>query len=338
MPAGSATVANAAAVWTDLVKLSPMVWMQGAQTAVAQTQQVVDLYLSDSLDQFFRDYSYIADSGFGKVTPEGSDYTTRTINQGDTLSASVVKRADAATITEDLIDGLKYREIQKKLTNLGASLFRTRARDATHVGFTFGFSTSYTDAEGNTVTLGPSRNGEALYADTHTMGDGSTFDNLQATPSPLGESTLRSLLDLTVDFLDENGLPVTTWGVSSDLILWTSTDATMVQAAQRLTTQDWNYGSAQRDINTYKGMFRHQPLVYTATTATGARDTTKDKYYGILDMQYMKDGAIFANHTLPTPDGPFQDIYNGGMLWRSKTRYDIGFIYAHVGAASNSTT
>ncbi len=338
MPAGTATGFNSAAVWTDLVKLSPMVWMQGAQTALSQVQPVMDLYDIDQLDQFNRDYSYVADSGFAKVVNEGADYSTRTINQGDTLSLTAVKRGDAATITEDLVDGNKYREIGKKLTNLGGSLFRTRARDATHVGWTFSMSTSFTDSEGNTVTIGPSKNGEALYADTHTMADGSTFDNLQGTPSPLGESTLRTLQDLTVDFLDENGIPVSTWGTSGDLVLWTSFDVSMDHAAYRLCTQDWNYQSANRDISTFKGVFRHVKLAYLATTATGARDSTKEKFYGILDMALMKDGAIFGDHTMPTPDGPFTDIYNGGMLWRSKSRYDIGFIYAHVGAASNSTT
>jgi len=338
MPAGLQTAFNSAAVWNDLVKLSPMVWMQGAQTALSQVQPVMDLYEIDTLDQFNRDYSYIADSGFGKVIAEGADYSTRTINQGDTLSLTVIKRGDAATITEDLVDGNKYREIGKKLTNLGASLFRTRARDATHVGFTYSPSTSYTDAEGNTVTNAVAKGSEALYADTHTMGDGSTFDNLQGTPSPLGESTLRTLQDLTVDFLDENGIPVSTWGTSGDLVLWTSFDVSMDHAAYRLTEQDWNYNSSNRDISTFKGVFRHVKLAYLATTATGARDTTKEKFYGILDMALMKDGAIFGDHTLPTPDGPFTDMYNGGMLWRSKSRYDIGFIYAHVGAASNSTT
>jgi len=338
MPAGSQTGFNSAAVWNDLVKLSPMVWMQGAQSALSAVQPVMDLYETDQLDQFNRDYSYIADSGFGKVIAEGADYSTRVINQGDTLSLTAVKRGDAATITEDLVDGNKYREIGKKLTNLGAALFRKRALDATQVGFTFSFSTSYTDAEGNTVTIGPSKNGEALYADVHTMGDGSTFDNLQNTPSPLGESTLRTMQALTVDFLDENGLPVTLWGTSGDLVLWTGSDTSMDHAAYRLCTQDWNYQSQNRDISTFKGVFRHVKLAYLPTMATGARDATKTKYYGILDMALMKDGALFANHTSPTPDGPFTDIYNGGMLWRSKTRYDIGFIYAHVGAASNSAT
>jgi len=338
MPAGTQTGFNSAAVWSDLIKLSPMVWMQGAQSVLAQVQPVMDLYEMDQLDQFNRDYSYVADSGFGKVIPEGSDYSTRVINQGDTLSLNAVKRGDAATITEDLVDGNKYREIGKKLTNLGGSLFRKRALDATHVGFTFAFSTSYTDAEGNTVTNAVAKGSEAIYADTHTMGDGSTFDNLQGTPSPLGESTLRTMQALTIDFLDENGLPVTAWGTSGDLVLWTGFDTSMDHAAYRLTTQDWNYQSSNRDISTFKGVFRHVKLAYMATTATGNRDSTKSKYYGILDMGLMKDGAIFANHTMPTPDGPFTDIYNGGMLWRSKTRYDIGYIYAHVGAASNSAT
>lgn len=338
MSAGSPTAFNSTIGWNDIVKLAPVVWMQGAQAEQAVTQQVMDLYFVDQLDQFNRDYSYIANSGFGKVIPEGADYQVRTINQGDLLSLTAIKRGDAATITEDLIDGNKYREIEGKMTDLGRSLFRTRGRDATHVGFSFAFSSSYTDAEGNTISNGIAKGSEAIYADTHTMADGSIFDNLQATPSPLSEPTLRTIQDLTVDLLDENGLPINSWGLSGDLVLWTSTDTPVCHAAQRLTEQEWNYQTSNRDMSVFKGVYRHQKLVYLATTASGARDTTKEKFYGILDMRYMKDGAIFANHTLPMPEGPFTDMYNGGMLWRSKTRYDIGYLYAHIGAASNSTT
>ena len=47
MPAGGPTTANNTGIWSDLSKLSPMVWMQGAQAAVAATQQVMDLVDQD---------------------------------------------------------------------------------------------------------------------------------------------------------------------------------------------------------------------------------------------------------------------------------------------------
>lgn len=335
MSAGSATAFNTTAIWSDLVKLSPMVWVEGAKVGMDELRPIMDLYNNDDLDQFNRDYGNIADSGFGHVIAEGADYQTRTNNQGDTLSLTVVKRGDSYTITEDLIDGNKYRDIQFGLRSLGESLFRTAARDGTHVGYTFGFSSSYTDADGNTITNAVAKGSEAIFADTHTMGDGSTFDNNLAD-TPIGESTLRSLQDLTTTFVDENGIK-TSWknGVK---YLNHSDDVGMCHAVLRLTSQDWNYNNTNRDINPFKGVYQDMLLHYLNTTATGAIDSTKDKYYFIVNQNLLQRSAIFAWHTRPTPRGPFEDTYNGGMLWRSKSRQDIGFVFAQIGAGCPATT
>lgn len=336
MPAGALTVVNTAAVWTDLVKLSPMVWLEGARVALEMVRPVLDLYDTDQMDQFNRDYGAIASSGFGKHLTEGQDYRVRTNNQEDTLSLTVVKRGDAFTITEDLIDGNKYREIRIGMEDLGGSLFRTRARDSTHVGFSFGFSSSFTDAEGYTVTNAIAKGSEPIFDDTHTMAESSTADN-ELADTALGESSLRSLQDLTTSFVDENGLRIP-WGRMGTRYLVHTDDVPNEHQARKLTEQDWNLASSSRDENMFKGAYQRVPLFYLNTTATGAIDSTKDKYYFILDSEYMKRKAVLGLHTAPTPRGPFEDNWNGGMLWRSKTRYDIGFQAYYVGAGSPATT
>ena len=337
MAAGAVTGANTTIVLSDLTKLSPMVWLDGARVASEQYQNVMDLVDTDNLDQFNRDYGSIAAGGFGEVTSEGADYQVQTHNQGDTLSLAVVKRTSAYSITEDLTDGNKYREALGNMRNLGERLFRTRARDVVHHIFTFGFSTTYTDSSGATVTNGVANaSTEAIFADTHTMADTSTYDNLLADTA-IGEANLRSLVDLTTGFLDEDGYRVP-WGAGSEKLLLTSEDVPMMHAGARLTTQEWNYSSQNRDINVFRGQYMHTPLFFLNTLATGAIDTTKDKYYIVVDRSLMKRLAIFADHTKPTLSGPFEDNWNGGMLWRAKTRYDKGVQAAHIGAGCAATT
>ncbi len=341
MAAGLPTFANTTQIWNDLVKLSPMVWVEGARVAVEEIQPVMDLYDVDPLDEFNRDYGSIASSGFGHVIDEGADYITRFNNQGKTLSLSVIKRGDMFTITEDLVDGNKYREIRIGMEDLGGSLYRTRARDATQVGFTFSGSSSYTDMDGRTVNNGVAKGSEAIFSSSHATADGSTFSNLQSD-STIGETNLRNLEDLTISFLDENGIPVT-WGLGGKVLI-TSVDTGMQHAGLRLSTQEWNYNSGQRDINPFSdarafgGAYTHLQLWYHSTTATGARDSTKDKYYYIVDRKISKRCMIFGDHTNPSPMGPFRDIYNAGQLWQSKTRYDIGNLYAHHAAQCPATT
>ena len=103
--------------------------------------------------------------------------------------------------------------------------------------------------------------------------------------------------------------------------------------------QQFQQDAAERNINVYMGMYRTVPLFYAATLASGRTDTTnKGKYWAAYSSELMKDAAIYALHTAPTPAGPFEDPYNGGMLWRSKARYDLGIGFAQVGFGSNSTT
>jgi len=337
MPAGSQTVSNSASVWTDLTKLSPMVWLNAARVTAEEVQPVMDIWDVDPLNQFNRDYSTVARGGFGKVIQEGQDYVVKVHNQGDTLGLTAVKRGDAYTITEDLLDGNKYREIEIGMRDLGSTLFKTRARDATHHLFTFGFSTSYTDAEGNTVTNGiANASTEAIFADTHTMADGSTYDNNLADAA-LGETNLRNLHDLTTAFIDEDGYRVP-WGGMTEKILVTSNDVPINHTADRMTTQPWEIDSTDRNKNIFAGQFRHLPLFFLNTTATPAIDSTKDKYYYILDQGIMKDLAVFGDHQKPTLTGPFEDMFNGGMLWRAKTRFDKGVQAAHVGAGCPATS
>lgn len=341
MAAGLQTFANTTQIWNNLVKLSPMVWVEGARVAIEEIQPVMDLYDVDPLDEFNRDYGSIAQSGFGHTIAEGADYIADFNNEGKTLSLSVVKRGAMFTITEDLVDGNKYREIRLGMEDLGAKLYRTRALDATHVQFTFGSSTSYTDFDGLTITNALAKGSEAVYATTHTVASGATFSN-QLTDTTIGETGLRNLEDLTISFLDENGIPVT-WGLGGKVLV-TTVDTGNQHAALRLTTQQWNYNSTNRDINPFSdsrsfgGAYTHLPLWYLSTLANGQPDSTKSKYYYIVDRAISKRCMIFGDHTNPSPMGPFRDIYNAGQLWQSKTRYDIGTLYSQHAAQCPATT
>lgn len=327
---------NTTISWADLVKLSPMMWFNGASAEMDEIQGGSDLFALENMDQFNKDFSVIARSGFSHKVPQGGDYPDYLQNQGDTLSLSVLKRGNAFTITEDLLDGNKYRDIRLGMEDLGASLFRGIGLDQAHFLLTFAFSSTYTDRDGQTVSNGIAKGSEALFADTHTMEDGSTFDNLLGA-LPLNEPNLRGGEDLSVDFKDENGFPVSFKG---DLLVYTR-DHTNRHMSTRLFSpmQQFQQDAAERNINVYQNAYRPVSLFYGATLASGKTDTTnKAKYWAGYSSKLLKDGAIYGLHTAPLPAGPFQDPYNGGMLWRSKCRYDIGIGYAQLGFGSNSTT
>lgn len=330
------TAANTTVTWSDLTKLSPMLWFKGASVEMENIQSGMDIWQLEKMDQFNRDFSVVARSGFSSKIPEGGDYPEYLTNQGDTLSLTVVKRGKSFTITEDLIDGNKYRDIRLGMEELGSTIIRGIGLDQHHFLLSFAFSSSYTDRDGRTVSNGIAKGSEAVFADTHTMAEASTFDNLVGAV-PLNEPNLRAGEDLTVNFLDENGFPV----MCQTNILATTRDHTNMHMAQRLFSplQQFQQDAAERNINVYKGQYTHMPLYYAATLASGKTDTTnKGKYWAAYSSTLMKDAAIYGLHTSPVPAGPFEDPYNGGMLWRSKARYDIGIGYAQIGFGANSLT
>lgn len=321
--------------WSSLVQLSPIVWRKTLVARMEEAQMSIDLFDEDFVDQFNRDYSVIAASGFSSIIAEGANYPTLLNSKGDTMSLTVRKYGKSFTMTEDLVDGNKYREVEIGMGDLANVIVRGLWMDTTHHWFTFGFSTSYTDRDGNTVTNGVARaSTEAIFANTHTMDDGSTYDNLAGTTA-LNEAGLRTALDLTNTFLDENGQKAH-WGLARKVLV-TAKDAANEQNAQRLTKQEYALNDTNRDINTYQGVFQHVPLFYGDTSASGANDATKTKYWAILDTELMKNSAILATHTRPTLAEPGTDIHNRGVVWTSKARYDLGVLAANIGVGSNTT-
>lgn len=330
------TIANTTVTWNDLVKLSPMLWFKGASVQMEDIQPGMDIWQLERMDEYNKDFSVVARSGFSNKVPESGDYPEYLTNQGDTLSLSVLKRGKAYTITEDLLDGNKYRDIRLGMEELGATIIRGIGLDQHHFLLAFAFSSTYNDRDGLAVLNGVARGSEALFADTHTMESGDTWDNLLGAV-PFTEPNVRAGEDLTVNFTDENGYQVS---VKTD-ILTHARDFTNRHMAARLfnSTQQFQVDSAERNINVYRGAYRPVELFYAATTAGGAADTAnKGKYWAGYSSQLMKDAAIYGLHTPPTPAGPFEDPFNGGMLWRSKARYDMGIGFAQVGFGAPSLT
>lgn len=318
------------------MKLSPMLWFKGASVEMGNIQTGLDIWQLEKMDQFNRDFSVVARSGFSNRISEGEDYPEYLTNQGDTLSLTVAKRGKAYTITEDLIDGNKYRNIRIGMEGLGETIIRGIGLDQAHFLLSFPFSSSFTERDGATFNNGVAKGAEALFADTHTMESGDIWDNL-LNALPLNEPNLRAGEDLTVNYTDENGFPTS---VMTNLLV-TTRDHTNMHMANRLfsSLQQYQTDAAEKNINVYRGQYSHVPLHYAATLASGKTDTTnKGKYWAAYSSALMKDAAIYGVHTAPTPSGPFEDPLNGGMMWRTKARYDLGIGYAQVGFGSNSTT
>jgi len=314
----------------DLVKIGIVNWHEGASMSIPKTLAVRSLFYEKSAPELSEAHAGFNESGFSHVTGDNEDYALVSDTEGDTITLTQVKRTARRKITEDLIEFNKYAQIGALLRKTGTKLWRGYALDLTHK-FTFAFDTSYTDRDGRTVsTVGG--DAAAMCADTHTLNNGDTYDNKLV--ARLSESSLEDAEDLGAAMVDQNGELV----APEFTALVTGQHAGTRHQAMRLSKQNLQVGSDLNDINPYQGVYRHVMLPYLDTTAAGAKNTAKSRYWFIVDENLAKaDGQLISSiRTMPDPEAPTVDPNNNSIQFKAKMRYDIGHLDGHfvVGSAA----
>ncbi len=313
----------------DLVRNALISWHKGAELAMEKSMGVRSLFWEKNAAQRTEEHSNFSESGFASKSGEGEDYQLVTDTQGDSLILTQVKRTARRKITEDLIEFSKYPEVDAKLRMVGGKLWRGYALDLTH-RFTFAFDTSYVDRDGETVTT-TGGDTAALVADTHTMNDGSTYDN--KLTSRLSESTLEDAEDLGVAMVDHNGQLI---APDFDTII-TGTHGSTKHMAQRLIGQPDQTDTDLRNMNVYNGKYKHIILPYLDTTASGAKNSAKSRFWFIMDSKLAKGGNLISSvRAFPDPEEPTRDPDNNTIQFKAKMWYDIGHLDANFIIGSNA--
>lgn len=304
----------------NLIKIGFVNWHQGAEMAVPSTLEVRSLFWEKPADMYQEEHAGFSESGFSSVTGDDEDYKLVTDTEGDTVTLTQVKRTVRRRITEDLIEFNKYPKIASLLRETGKKLWRGFALDLSH-RYTFGFDTSYTDRDGRTVsTIGGA--GGALCADTVTMNNGDTYDNKLV--ARLSEASLEDAIDLGNGFVDHNGQQV----MPEFTTLITSRHASTMHTAQRLMKQPDQLDTDLRNMSVFQGKYRHVVMPYLDSTALGARNTSKSRYWFLQDDNIAKSLGmnIVSVRTEPTQEAPTTDSDSNTVQFKGKMRYDIGFL------------
>lgn len=312
----------------DIRKNALVSWHKGAKMAMGKIQGVRKLFWEKGAAEYTEEHSGFSESGFSSKSGDGEDYNLVTDTQGDTQTFTQQKRTVRKKITEDLLEFSKYPEVDRKLRAVGGKLWRGYALDLAH-RFTYAFDTSYTDRDGETVAT-TGGDAAALCANTHTMNDGSTFDNLLT--ARLSEGALETAEDLFGAFVDHNGELV---NPMADTLV-TGTHAATKHVAQRLTRQPMQLDTDFNNISVYSGELRHVIVPYLDTTAAGAKSTTKSRFWYVLDSS-MKDNLMSVVRRFPNPERPTVDPDNNSVQFKAKMWYDIGHLDANWIAGSNAT-
>lgn len=231
-------------------------------------------------------------------------------------------------ITLEMRNDNRYAQIGQLITDLAQFCENRQDLDLTH-RFTFATSTSYTDMNGETVTISMGDT-LALLSTAHTLAFSATTYSNRVTGDPaFSQAAYESALLLGTTQTYNN------FGEQRDLdwnTIVTTRDPGSVRTVQQLLNSMADIDAVQAGIvNVYKNNKRHVELPYLASTAAGVYDSTKRRWWFLLAVgmngwqSYVGD---WINPTLrtPAPGNNGEDIHNFNWTYATYCRYGIAVV------------
>ena len=224
-------------------------------------------------------YDEIDTETFAKTKRQGDASKKASVGVGYTVTATKKRIAMEIDITQEMRDENRYAEVGSLITSLSHFCPQRIEIDQTHI-FTFCTATSYTDMDGETITtsVGDSL---ALASTVHTLKFVSTTYSNRITGDPIfsrgGLEAAEALA--TTNILSNFGER----RVINFNTIVTGDDPNTVNSVKQFLNSMADVDAAQAGVmNVYKGKYRHVVLPYLATTATGARDSTKERWWFLV--------------------------------------------------------
>lgn len=233
-----------------------------------------------------RRYAEAIDSTqYAGVRDEGDSANQAEVQYGYEKDLQTYTIALEKSITKHMRDVGKDQEVVRMITDLTEVCPNTIDLDLAH-RLTFAWSTSYVRTAGNTSTTINTTVGDglALISAVHTLtGSATTYSN-QITGNPqFSKGALETAEKLFVEQTYDN-LGVLAH-MRADTIITTNDPNTNNQVRELLHATANVDTSNSGTMNVYKDAYRHVPVSRIATTAAGAVDTTKAKYWFLADSK-----------------------------------------------------
>lgn len=268
----------------DFVRNAQILFMKGLDS-VPMAARESGIFRIDSIPDHMgntKEYSEIDLEEYATIKGEGDQAARARVQQGYSKVGTLYRVALDIGITYEMRNYNKYIDVVSRLTNLGKTAAKRMELDLSH-RITFATSTSYTSKEGITIdtTVGDTL---ALASTAHTVrGSATTFRNRLANNPIFSRGSIEGMEQMiTENSINQFGEKIT---IPYD-ILWTTDDANTVN-----TVKEFLRSTAAPDalnsgvVNVYSGKYKHVILPRVPTTATGAVDSTKAKYWGLASSE-----------------------------------------------------
>lgn len=246
-----------------------------------------------------RDYTEIDLELYASNKTQGNQASRARVVLGYNKVVTVKRVAKDIGITYEMRRFNKYPDVVRRLTNLAMMPVNRLELDLSHrIGF--GTATTYTDKDGTVVNIAVG-DSLALFSTVHTLsGSATTYRNRLAGNPQVSKGALEGMERLIAEeTLNNFGEKVT---VPFD-ILWTTDDPATVNTVREYLNSTAAPDFANSGVqNVYQAKYKHVMLPLVATTAAGAPDATKRKYWGLASTM-ISDAhlGIWEEAHLKTP-------------------------------------
>jgi hypothetical protein len=314
----------------ELVSLTRQRFVEGPML-VADYEAAKSLYITEQIapnSGNTRQYNEIDGETYATFKDEGEDAAKARVIMGYNKTMTKRRFAKEIDITYEARTENRYPEIVSALTDLSTFCRQRMALDLTH-RLSFCTATSYTDMDGETVTTTVG-DGLALVSASHTLtGTSTTFSNvITGNPafSPGAFQTARERTNTQIlSHFGERRV------MNFDVVVTSDDPATVDEVKKLLRSTSDPTQDNPSVINPQANMFRHVILPRLATTAAGAYDSTKAKYWGYVATTGAPQNRWQAycgiweepNLKVPAPGNNGEDIHNDNWTFGTRGGYGI---------------
>lgn len=310
---------------SDFTKLAKVIWVKalGSVKSYARESGIFKVISIPQNTGNTREFSEIDDNEYLSYKGQGDQAVRGKVEQGYTKTMTSYRVAENIGITYEMRTQNKYPEVVGRLTSGAKKGPNTIDLDLSH-RITWAASTSYTDRDGRTIatTMG---DGFALAYSAHTLaGSGTTYRNLLAGNPQLSKGALESIEKQAIEnTYNQFGEKMT----AEFDILWITDDPnTQNTAMEYLRSVAAPDGANSGVTNVYKSKYRLVTLPRVPTTAAGAVDSTKRRYWGIASSALSSAflGVWEEPHMIPPKAGAnSEDVMTDDWEFRVRAGYGI---------------
>lgn len=243
---------------------------------------------------------------YARLKMQGEAAKKAAVGIGYNVTMTKKRVAMEIDITQEMRDENRYAEVGSLITNLNHFCPQRIELDGTHL-LTFAGATSYVDMDGETQTISVGDSLSLVNA-SHTLKFSSTtYSNAVSGAPAFSKTALESAELLAVTNILSN------FGerrvMNFNAIISGDNPETVNDIKQELASTA-EVGAANSGVaNVYRNKYRHVVLPQLATTATGAYDSTKRKYWFLAAIGQGTMGwqAYYGEWEAPRLKDPSED-------------------------------